>query len=357
MSGLRARLALLVWMAAGLPGWAAASGLEPGDLVVSDTRRKQLVRVDPESGSRELITSNESHPGPKLAYPADLAVGPGGRPLLVIDTNLGALFAVDPDTGERRLVTSREQQVAFQGRPRSVILGTDGAALIGLSGPPGRILWVDLATGGLRPVVVPELGQGPALVNPIGLALAADGALLVADSRRGLLRVALPGAQRKLLRGLGAELSEPYDLALGSAGEIYSVDKARALVLRLDPGSGRSQVVTGAGVGRGPELVEPHGIALDGAGRAYVADRRGRVVWRVDLATGLRAVHSSADVGSGPGFGSPRRVAVVPPAAPREATSAGGDLPRPAGLLLACGVAALALLGLWRWRRAAGGAA
>jgi len=120
---------------------------------------------------------------------------------------------------------------------------------------------------------------------PNGLALAPEGALLVADYRRGLLRLApATGAVSPVLESV---LSEGFrglnDLVVDAAGAVLFTDQGQTglqdpsgRVFRLWPDGRLDRLI-----GNGPS---PNGIALNRAGtHAYVAMTRSCEVWRFAL--------------------------------------------------------------------------
>jgi hypothetical protein len=74
-----------------------------GTLVVSD--REQVLRVDPVSGDRTVVSGIGIGRGPLLNSLQDIAVAASGA-LVVVDTWLGAVVRVDPVSGDR-IVLSR----------------------------------------------------------------------------------------------------------------------------------------------------------------------------------------------------------------------------------------------------------
>jgi DNA-binding beta-propeller fold protein YncE len=84
------------------------------------------------------------------------------------------------------------------------------------------------------------------------------------------------------------DLSDPTGVTVDSAGAVYVCDYKRKQVLKLPPGSNRSEVLVGEG------LLAPTGVAVDGLGNVYVADfvanadflRSAGVVMKFEVAPG-----------------------------------------------------------------------
>ena len=75
-----------------------------GDLVVVDTGLDAVVRVDPVTGDRTIVSDAGTGTGPAFNSPRGIAVEASGD-LVVVDSDLDAVFRVDPVTGDRSLVS------------------------------------------------------------------------------------------------------------------------------------------------------------------------------------------------------------------------------------------------------------
>ncbi len=140
---------------------------------------------------------------------------------------------------------------------------------------------------------------------PNGSALNRDGSLWITDYRRGLLRLALAGADAgKPTPILGHRNSESFkglnDLTFDRDGNCYFTDQGQTglhdpsgRVYRFSPSpSGARKGLQGVGEGRGGGRLEivvsgipsPNGIALDNTGKVlFVAVTRANQVWRGPL--------------------------------------------------------------------------
>ena len=236
------RRALMSWfvvlcpggLVAAWPGISWAGLLQPGDIVVANRAAESIVAVDPVTGSQTLISS-----GGDFTNLTDVAFSQSGQ-LFVTDQNastgaLGAVFRVDPVTGQQTLVSSGGLFI----HPQGLIVASNGEILVA-NAQGGNIISVDPSTGaqsvfatGGSPTALVEASNGdiffadlgtPSIVRvdpvtrmettvsfqgflsrPFGIALEADGNLLVADTRAsgdpngGIIRISpTTGAQMLL---------------------------------------------------------------------------------------------------------------------------------------------------------------
>jgi hypothetical protein len=179
---------------------------------------------------------------------------------------------------------------------------------------------------------------GARLNGPEGTAVAADGALLIADTQNDRIRRVAPSGVITTITGNGqgffgdgglaedAELNAPSDVAVLADGSILIADTGNDRIRRIGPGSIISTVVgsaRGFGGDGGPAgaalLNQPRGITPLAGGGYLIADSgNGRV--RAVSAAGV----ISTVAGTTPGFGGdggpataaqlgdPRSVAVIP---------------------------------------------
>jgi sugar lactone lactonase YvrE len=146
----------------------------------------------------------------------------------------------------------------------------------------------------------------PRLVYPNGLALVADGQLLISDigghavfrcgSEGRLTRIA--GTGQAGFSGDGGEagdarLNAPFDLLVrGDDGTTLIADTYNHRIRRIDregristiAGNGKSAYAGDGGAATEASLQLPQGIAMDSRGNLYIADTFNHVVRRVDIA-------------------------------------------------------------------------
>ncbi|KFI07171.1 SMP-30/gluconolactonase/LRE family protein [Massilia sp. BSC265] len=175
--------------------------------------------------------------------------------------------------------------------PESVTLAPDGKLYMGLLG--GNILRF-AALGGTPETFVNTGGR------PLGLAVDAQGNLIVADAFKGLLSIAPDGKQTMLLRaGADAEISFPNSVTVGTSGKIYITDSSRRFpaahwgstndaamlevfeqsasgrVMEYDPRTKHVRVVADS-------LSLPNGIVLSGDETQLLVSESGRYrIWQI----------------------------------------------------------------------------
>ena len=165
----------------------------------------------------------------------------------------------------------------------------------------GGVLRVDPATGFQTPIVA-----GAPLLDPTGLALGGDGALLVTDFTSGTLVSIDPSssAQTVLAECLGA----PWGVAVANDGAVFVTVTDRGQVVEVDPTSGDWSPVSS-----GQNLVEPRGIAVEGPEHLIVADSCHTLVSDICTSAVVRVTRSSgaqAIVSAGGLFQSLRGVTI-----------------------------------------------
>ena len=217
---------------------------------------------------RALLGSSPQGPFDWLKRPFAVAYDAQGR-LLVTDSALGALFRFD--------------------RParKADVLGTTGAVALrtplGLDvAHDGRIYVADV---GIRKVVAfdPDgkvrgvYGREGELENPTDAAVSPDGrSLYVADSRAHRVVVFDVASARKTRtigrRGQGeGEFNFPSAVAFDSSGNLLVVDQINARVQVLTEAGGFLAQLGGLGVGYA-NFVRPKDVAVDEEGFVYVTD-------------------------------------------------------------------------------------
>ena len=155
-------------------------------------------------------------------------------------------------------------------------------------GSSGRVLRIP--TGGAASL----LAGGAPLSDPMGIAVAADGTLLVADEgAEAVLSIAPTGAVDTVVSGQG--LQDPVGIILAPDGKAYVSDRQRDEVLRLDLATGALAHVA--------DVPNATGLAMDKAGKLLVTD--GVALRRIDPGTG-----AVTTVATGAPLDDPRDVAV-----------------------------------------------
>ena len=162
-------------------------------------------------------------------------------------------------------------------------------------------------------------GDGPDFAAPRGIAVEADGSLVVVDSGlKAVVRVDPTTGNRTIISddstGMGDEFAAPSGIAVEADGSLVVVDSGLKAVVRVDPTTGDRMGISmiidpndedGMGMGDDIDFVAPNsGIAVEADGSLVVVDSRLTAVIGVDSIMGDRTIISDADMGDGPGFGS-----------------------------------------------------
>ncbi len=124
---------------------------------------------------------------------------------------------------------------------------------------------------------------------PRGLAINADGALIIADTGNSNIRAIVSRAVATIATGF----SKPRAIAAHDASaDIYVADTGNHLIKKIAP-DGKVSIIAGAGVagfanGIGPaaQFRSPSGIAVDIAGNLYIADTGNHVIRYINMTTG-----------------------------------------------------------------------
>lgn len=213
------------------------------------------------------------------------------------------------------------------------ILVTDRS---GGTGGRGQVFRID--ANGIRTTLTDfaNMAQGPVAVQPTGLALEANGNIVVATLQLSggqpqgvLFRVDPATGNRTILSdsnnmALGPPISEPYGVAIEATGAILVIDptagtNGRGALFRVDPATGNRTLLSNFGaMTQGPLGTDPTGVTVDSAGGILVIDQRGGIInqnigvlFRVDPITGNRTIFSDfSDSAQGPVGRTPTGVAV-----------------------------------------------
>ncbi|MDP1947171.1 MAG: hypothetical protein Q8L77_06680 [Nitrospirota bacterium] len=235
-----------------------------GHLYIADTLNHRVRRVDAVTG---VITTVAGLGQPRYSGDGGLAVEAGlNEPVALAMSDAGHLYIADQNNN--------------------------------------RVRAIDLATGVIRTVAgtgtAAYNGDGMAatdtgLAGPGGLALTAEGTLVIADSFSGRIRaVDLGTGLISTVAGDGGEykyqgpdeppsrsLSRPSGIVLDEAGNLFFTDSDNHLVRRWDRATGRITRIAGVGVANyggddcaalDASLSYPFGIVMARAGYLLVAD-------------------------------------------------------------------------------------
>jgi hypothetical protein len=229
----------------GNPGLDAPSDmafLPNGDIAVTDQGftlgRPHVVEVNPGTGVRTLISGNGRGSGPALQIPGSMRVEASGDILVTdVDATTGnpQLLRIDPATGNRTVLTGNGAgsgpavNVAAVGIENGVIYVTD---VVG-----DQIMSVNAVTGARTLISGPTRGTGPAFVSPVSMTSDSPGSVVVLDAEQpggpgtglgALIRVDLTNGNRTLLSSDaaptgGEQFDTPIDVQYNACEKAFYV--------------------------------------------------------------------------------------------------------------------------------------
>ena len=184
----------------------------------------------------------------------------------VIDTVAGNGRPGDPGAGGAALAVSLLDVVAMaMAADGSIYLADSGADRIMRLTTDGRLELV-AGNGQVGEAVEGAAPRGTPVSDPAGLALTADGSLLIAENGSGRILAIRPGADA--IAVLAAELPDPGILAAAQNGSVYVAGEAAGRLDRIGP-QGAQTLLDSSGTEEAlldPILAAPRSLALTGGG-------------------------------------------------------------------------------------------
>jgi hypothetical protein len=236
-------------------------GLVVADLGQPNVEDGAVIRVNPYTGRQTLVSS-----GGLFFDPAGLTVAPDGS-IYVIDNHLGptggTVIKVDPRTGAQTLIASNFTPPALFQNSFGIAVDRDGSLLVAnrsiLGGLPvgcglaGSVLRVNPSTGAQTLLagssILPNF-----LSYPVGLAVAPNGAVLVANEcpgGSGLVRIG-GGSQTSVTSNSGSDvLRTPERVGVTPGGNYLITDynggsDTDGSIVKVTPGGAQSTLSSGA---------------------------------------------------------------------------------------------------------------
>ncbi|MFN8132351.1 MAG: hypothetical protein U0R70_12460 [Solirubrobacteraceae bacterium] len=242
------------------PGAAAAA--PDGSILIADTGNNRIVRVSADGGTVATVAGTgvpgaEGDGGPpaaaRLNGPSGVAVAPDGS-VVIADTGSNRVRRITPD-----------------GARIETLAGTGDPSFSGDGGPPAAA----------------------AVHAPFGVAAAADGSVLVADTGNARVRrISADRSRIDTIAGtgefgfagdggppLGAKLQAVLAVSVAPDRSVLIADSGNARIRRIAPDRGRIDTVAGAGGGLfggdgGPATdagMDPRGVAAGPDGTVYIS--------------------------------------------------------------------------------------
>jgi sugar lactone lactonase YvrE len=296
-----------------------------------------LIVVDPRSGEQTVVSHNTPLLGEEFVDPVGVALLADGR-LVVADVSAGdddsgEIIAVDPRSGRQTVIASNA--IGSHGYfvdPVGVVAASDGRLYVldqRAFGGHGGVIAVDVATGEQTPIASNAIGAVHDFDIPTGIAVTPGGRLLVSDEAAfdgngGVIAVdPATGQQTPVasdLIGSEHDFASPLGIALEADGQILIVDSkafdGRGGVVRVDPDSGAQTAVANNEIGTAADFRLPTALTVASNGTIDVTDTQafgqGGGVIAVDPATGQQSEVASNAIGGVHDFAYPDGIKAYP---------------------------------------------
>ncbi len=315
--------------------------VEPsGAIVIADTGDNRVRRVTTD-GLIELVagtgvpgTAGVGGPATaaQLTSPADVALADDGTLYVLDGGNVARLSRIDAATGTLTVLASN-----LNG---AVGIGLDLAGDVLVAAPQGtlNLIRVDHLTGAVSVVADADGGR---LISPADIVVAPDGGIYFSDHQaHRVMRIPPGGGALERIAGItdsggysgdggaatAARLTKPTGLALAADGALLISDQDNFRIRRVDPGSGIITTVVGGGMTIGDHLPAtsvllggPGRVAVDpGTGDLLLSERAYQRVYRVTADGVLRVVAGQVEPrGMGPlgqaTLGNPQALVLAAP--------------------------------------------
>ncbi len=249
-----------------------------GRLYISDWWNQRIVRTDPatgntvawgQRGTREQLGA--------LNFAWDVAIQPGTGRVFVANRESHEIevFASDgtPIAGWGSRGTANDPTGDFQ-FPNGVDFAPDGSLWV-LDSENHRVQRFAIAADGTGTLISVHgsAGSGPdGLVTPMGLDVAPDGSVWIADQGTNTLHRLNPATDTWTEVGNpGLNRFSPRGVAVDASGAIWATDAAENRLVQLQPDGTLIFAVRGFDMGAGP-FNEPFAIAFGAGGSVYLSD-------------------------------------------------------------------------------------
>lgn len=282
------------------------------------TYGSRVVRIDPSSGTRSIVSDASIGGGPALGASGSIAVEPTGQlivadyvvtyPRPYVNQYWARLVRVDPQSGARSVVsvvTNENQQPTFLGN--RVVVDRTGQLIVLESfwGKPS-LTRIDPRSGARTIVSDATVGSGP--IYPLDISAEPTGQLIVLGSDY-VARVDPSSGTCTMISSVSIGIGPSFYLGYSDLPKAVAVEPTGQIIvaennggveshlIRVDPRSGSRTVIADVATGSGPLLATVNGVAIDRTGGIFALDRYSSVgnpdysrIVRVDQRNGARSV-------------------------------------------------------------------
>jgi streptogramin lyase len=335
----RVRLTVLLCFISFGAAPSGALSLNPGDFLVTDLARQAVFQIDPTTGDRTVVSgcadvscSATVGSGPDLFAPSGLARAPSESPnsaFYVTDTLTDSLLRIDPVSGLRTVVSSVTMgsgpefvspvSLSVQANGNLLVVDEGLSALIGVNATTGNRT---IVSGCIDLLCSSRVGAGDRFSSPHDLFIDASGDALLLDTLlEAVFRVDTTTGDRNIISSLalgsGPDFVMPRNIATDAAGNILISDSnlsqsAPGGIFHVDPITGERSVVASGSLGSGRDLEVPVGLTIDSHGNIVVLDFAPGILLGIDPLTGDRIVLSSSQFGTGMSLSAPAFIVSIP---------------------------------------------
>ncbi len=238
---------------------------------ITDFHLKGVMAVNLTSGARTEITGMHVGSGPDFSIVDSIVIDELNDRLLVSDPHLKGIMSVSLDTGNRAVLGGDGWDDSLS-QVNGLALNTGTKKIyMGSSGSPGSLFELDIETGLTVRYTSPSFGFGSEVRLGMNQAMCVDplnNRLLVLDDKNnGLVSIDL--STRKIsqvgfgVKGGKVKVAGFTDLTCNDNGEVILADQDRAHIVRLDLITELSSLVSGGYVGSGAGLDGVQGLDVD----------------------------------------------------------------------------------------------
>ena len=217
--------------------------------------------------------------------------------IVVVDPNAfggdGGLIAVNPESGGQSILSNSTTSAQDLYRdPTGIAFSPDGTFIVAdplAFGGSGGLIRVDPNTGNQSPLSNNEISSANLFVDPVGVAVAPSGALMVADSGAGggtgaVIEVDAATGQQSLLSSNAVSpldlLADPFGIAVERSGTVLVADPqspapvsgTEGAIVAVDPLTGAQRLVTNNDNSQADLFADPRGIAIETPGTLLTAN-------------------------------------------------------------------------------------